>query len=121
MKTILIAEDQPAGLELMREMLEARGYKVLEARDGGEALSLLAESTPDLALLDLQMPVKNGYEVLEAIRKDGRLAEMPVFAVTALAMQGDRERVLQAGFDGYITKPVSWPILLLEIERALAR
>lgn len=102
---ILIAEDNAVNRELLRELLESRGYAVVEACDGSEALQLL-ETQPDILLLDIGMPKLDGFAVLQRIRENPRFAALPVLAVTAYAMQGDREKVLNAGFDGYLSKPV---------------
>jgi CheY-like chemotaxis protein len=95
-------------------VLERQGYGVLEAKDGEEALQLIKAQTLDLVLLDLQIPIRNGYSVLQVIRSDDRLAALPVVALTASAMQGDREKALAAGFTGYIAKPVG-PAQLREL------
>lgn len=114
MKQILIVEDKATSRELLRTVLERQGYSVIEAKDGEEALQQLQAATLDLVLLDLQIPIRNGYDVLRKIRSDDRLAHLPVVALTASAMQGDREKALAAGFTGYIAKPVG-PAQLREI------
>ncbi len=120
MKRILIVEDKATSRELLRTVLEKQGYGVLEAHDGKEALRILHEGVPDLVLLDLQIPLHNGYEVLREIRRDDRLAAVPVVALTASAMQGDREKALAAGFSGYIAKPVAMAHIRDEVNRLLA-
>jgi CheY-like chemotaxis protein len=120
MKRILIVEDKASSRELLRTILEQLGYTVAEAGDGEEALRLLQAGTPDLVLLDLQIPLRNGYDVLQAIRNDARLTHLPVVALTANAMQGDREKALAAGFTGYIAKPVGLTRLRDEVNRLLA-
>jgi|SRR5579859_5294741 len=120
MKRILIVEDKATSRELLRTVLEKQGYGVLEAHDGKEALRILREGVPDLVLLDLQIPLHNGYEVLREIRRDDRLAAVPVVALTASAMQGDREKALAAGFTGYIAKPVAMAHIRDEVNRLLA-
>ena len=114
MKQILIVEDKATSRELLRTVLERQGYGVIEAKDGEEALQQLRTATLDLVLLDLQIPIRNGYDVLQRIRSDDRLAHLPVVALTASAMQGDREKALAAGFTGYIAKPVG-PAQLREL------
>jgi two-component system cell cycle response regulator DivK len=116
-KKILVADDSDPSRELIREVLELSDYEVIEAADGAEALSRIRETMPDLVLMDIQMPRLNGYDVLRHLREDQRLVRLPVIALTAFAMQGDRERVLEAGFDGYITKPVDIARLRREVER----
>ena len=121
MTTVLVAEDNPVNCELLRELLEARGYTVIEAPDGQEALRMMAQSHPDIVLLDIGMPVLDGFAVIRKIRENPSLATMPVLAVTAYAMRGDRESVMNAGFDGYLSKPINARALGNEIERLLRR
>jgi CheY-like chemotaxis protein len=118
-KRILLADDNDASRELIREVLEGSGYIVIEAADGRETLRKVNENPPDLLLLDIQMPHVDGYGVLNALRGDLRFAELPVVALTAFAMHGDRERALGAGFDGYVTKPVDIAALRVELQRFL--
>jgi two-component system cell cycle response regulator DivK len=119
MKRILIADDKATSRELLRTVLERQGYEVMEAADGEEALQKALAETPDLILLDLQMPRRTGYEVLCELKKDPRHAALPIIALTASAMQGDRERALAAGFTGYLAKPVALVQLREEIQRLL--
>ena len=119
MKRILIVEDKATSRELLRTVLEQQGYAVDEASDGEEALRKIREQPPDLVLLDLQIPARNGYDVVREVRQDPRLQAVPVVAVTASAMQGDREKVLAAGFTAYIAKPVSLVQLRHEINQLL--
>jgi CheY-like chemotaxis protein len=104
---ILVVDDSAASRELLLHGLKGTCQEVLEAADGWEALEKIAATRPDLVLLDLEMPRMDGYEVLRQVRRDPRFAATRVVAVTARAMQGDRDLALAAGFDGYITKPVS--------------
>jgi two-component system cell cycle response regulator len=115
----LIAEDNVVNRELLRELLEARGYTVVEACDGEETLHAIEQMQPDILLLDIGMPKLDGFAVMSKIRENPRLALMPVLAVTAYAMRGDREKILNAGFDGYISKPVNSRSLGEEIDRLL--
>ena len=103
---ILVVEDNELNMKLFRDILVATGYRALEARTGGEAVHLAVEHAPDLVLMDIQLPDVDGVDVLRQLRTDDRTAAIPVLAVTAQAMQGDRERFLAAGFDGYVAKPV---------------
>jgi two-component system, cell cycle response regulator DivK len=119
MKRILIVEDKPTSRELLRTVLEQQGYAVEEAGDGEEALRKVQEHPPDLVLMDLQIPVRDGFEVVREIRNDPRLQTIPVVAVTANAMQGVREKTLAAGFTGYLSKPVSLVQLRQEVNRLL--
>lgn len=116
MKTILVADDNASSRELVREALEDIGYRVVEAADGGEALSAALEHLPDLALLDIQMPVFDGYATLRAIRENPRFSALPVLALTAFAMRGDKEKAIAAGFDGYLTKPIAIADLRAEVQ-----
>jgi CheY-like chemotaxis protein len=118
---VLIAEDNAINRELLRELLEARGYAVEEASDGQAALRMMEHSTPDILLLDIGMPVLDGYAVVRKVRENPRLVHLPVLAVTAYAMQGDRENILSSGFDGYLAKPVNAGLLIEEVKRLLAR
>jgi len=119
MKKILIADDKATSRELLRTVLERQGYEVMEAADGEEALQKALAEQPDLILLDLQMPRRTGYEVLGELRKDARHAALPIIALTASAMQGDRERALAAGFTAYLAKPVPLVHLREEVQRLL--
>jgi len=114
---ILVAEDNAANRELLREALVMKGYSVTEAVNGEEALAKLDEVAPDIILLDIQMPRLDGYEVLERIRRDDRWRTLKVIALTAFAMRGELEIALAAGFDAYVSKPLSLVSLYQEIEK----
>jgi two-component system cell cycle response regulator DivK len=111
---VLVVEDNERNMKLFRDVLQATGYRTLEATCGEEALVLAAEHLPDLVLMDIQLPDIDGVEALRRLRTDERTAGLPVLALTAQAMQGDRERFLEAGFDGYVSKPVN-VVELIEI------
>jgi PAS domain S-box-containing protein len=117
-KRVLIADDNPTGRELVRESLAEYANSIIEAADGREALEKIRETQPDLVLLDIQMPEMDGYAVLREIRNDPALVGLRVVALTAFAMQGDRERALESGFDDYLTKPVSVAKLKEQLESA---
>ena len=121
MKTILVADDDPVGRELIREILESQGYRVIEAGDGSVALSSIQAAQPDLVLLDIQMPVLDGFGVIQALRRERQFQRLPVFALTAFAMRGDSEKALAAGFDGYISKPINVSAFRELIRQALSR
>ena len=121
MTKILIAEDNAVNRELLRELLEMRGYTVVEACDGEEALRMIEQTQPDLLLLDIGMPILDGFAVVRKIRENPHLASLPVVAVTAYAMQGDRERILNSNFDGYLSKPVNSRSLAEELDRLLIK
>lgn len=113
---VLVIEDDEASLELMRYLLEASGQRVVVARDGVLGLELAERHGPDLVVCDLQLPRADGFQVLKAIRSREPLARSPVVAVTAFAMVGDRTKVLSAGFDGYISKPIDPETFVEELE-----
>ena len=121
MTKILIAEDNAVNRELLRELLEIRGHTVAEACDGEEALRIIERTQPDLVLLDIGMPLLDGFAVIRKIRENPRFASMPVVAVTAYAMQGDREKILSAKFDGYLSKPIDARSLVQELDRVLSQ
>ena len=103
---VLVVEDNEKNMKLFRDVLQASGYDLLEATTGERALELAAEHQPNLVLMDIQLPDLDGVEALGRLRADARTASIPVVALTAQAMHGDRERFLDAGFDAYISKPV---------------
>ena len=118
MASILIVEDHPTMREAMRLVLEEGGYDVEEAIDGEAGLAAVQAEPPDLVLLDLNIPVLSGEEVLEAMRGDASTSEVLVVVVTATGEEG-RARSLARGADDYLTKPFSPPVLLQTVERAL--
>jgi CheY-like chemotaxis protein len=103
---VLIVEDNGKNMKLVRDVLQATGYSTLEATTGEEAVELALSQAPALVLMDVQLPGIDGVEALERMRQNERTASIPVLALTAQAMSGDRERFLEAGFDGYLAKPV---------------
>lgn len=103
--TIVIIEDNADNRLLLRAILANR-YRLLDYEDGASALAALHDATPDLVLLDVSLPGMDGCEVLNRLRADARLERVPVIALTAHAMPGDREKYLQRGFDDYVTKPI---------------
>jgi CheY-like chemotaxis protein len=121
MNRVLIVEDNPVNLELLREMLQLSDYEIVEARDGQEALARIAEAEPDLVLLDVNMPFLDGFAVIQRIRTNPRFSRLPVMAVTGCAMQDERERMLAAGFNSYVTKPVNLQALLAEMQKLMGK
>jgi len=103
---ILVVEDNEANRILMRQILTYHGYDVLEATDGLTGLEMARAHMPALILLDIQMPVMNGFAVIRELRNNPELRKIKAIAVTSFAMKGDREKALQAGFDEYVTKPI---------------
>jgi two-component system cell cycle response regulator DivK len=106
---ILVVEDNERNMRLFCDVLQASGYRTLEATTGESAVDLALEHAPDLVLMDIQLPDIGGVEALARLRADERGAFLSVLALTAQAMEGDRERFLAAGFDGYVSKPVDIP------------
>ena len=121
MRKILIAEDNAVNRELLRELLEGRGYAVEEACDGQEALQMIAQCRPDVLLLDLSMPVLDGFATLRKIRENPEMGSLPVLAVTAYAMRGDQEKTVEAGFDGYLSKPINASLLNEALQRVRSK
>ena len=119
--TILIADDYDDTRELLRVILESNGYQVREAQNGRDCLELARREAPSLILLDISMPSLDGWSVLRELRADERTRRIPCIAVTAFAMERDRQRALAAGFDDYVAKPFRAKELLEKIERALDR
>jgi len=103
---ILVVEDNEKNMKLFRDVLQAKGYETFEATSGEQAVELATAHIPDLILMDVQLPGIDGIEALARIQADERTNAIPVVALTAQAMSGDRERFLESGFDGYISKPV---------------
>jgi two-component system cell cycle response regulator DivK len=119
LKTLLVAEDRDASRELIRTVLTAAGYAVVEARDGREAIERALETPADLVILDLYMPHTDGFGVLARLRDDDHYAKVPIVALTASAMAGDREKAIACGFSEYISKPVNLTLLRQEVGRLL--
>ena len=104
---VLVVEDNEKNMKLFRDVLQAKGYRTLEATTGEEAVALATEHGPDLVLMDIQLPDIDGVDALARLRANVRSASIPVVALTSQAMSGDRERFLAAGFDDYVSKPVN--------------
>jgi two-component system cell cycle response regulator DivK len=117
--TILCIEDSPDNRLLVRRILEAEGYHNIEASDAGGALELIAVQTPDLILMDINMPDIDGYTLTARLRSMPQLHDVPILALTANVMKGDRERSLEAGCDGYIQKPIDVDNLPRQVHRFL--
>jgi two-component system cell cycle response regulator DivK len=115
--TILVVEDNEKNMKLFRDVLQAAAYRTLEATTGGQAVELATAHAPDLVLMDIQLPDIDGVEALGRLRSSDRTSPIPVLALTAQAMEGDRERFLAAGFDGYLSKPVDVTDLLATVKR----
>ena len=118
---ILYIEDNPDNRLLIRRVLQAEGYEVLEAVDGQAGMERAAEIRPDLILMDINLPEIDGYEVTARLKQLPGLSRIPIIAVTANVMKGDREKTLAAGCDGYIQKPIDIDLLPGQIERFLKK
>lgn len=119
--TILYIEDNPDNRMLVRRVLEAEGYQVVEAEDGLEGIECLKSTIPDLVLMDINLPEMSGYEVTARLKQMPSTALVPVIAMTANVMKGDREKTLNAGCDGYISKPINIDTLPDEIAKFLRK
>jgi two-component system cell cycle response regulator DivK len=106
-RKILIVEDNEDSRELVAKVLKNKGYMIVEAVDGEEAIEKVVAEKPDLVLLDISIPKLDGYEVAKRLKSMEDVKDIPIVAVTAHAMKGDREKVIAAGFEGYISKPVN--------------
>ena len=116
-RTVLVIEDNDQNLYLTRFLLERRGYEGVAARDGPEGLQKARELSPDLILLDIQLPTMDGYAVARGLRQLDQVGRVPIIAVTSYAMVGDREKSLEAGCTGYLEKPINPETFVDEIER----
>lgn len=119
--TILYVEDNPDNRTLVRRILLSEDYKLLEATTAQEALDIVQTTRPDLILMDINMPDMDGYTLTARIKKMPNFERVPILALTANVMRGDREKTLEAGCDGYIQKPIDIEQLVKEIERFLSR
>ncbi|TLG78786.1 response regulator [Methylocystis sp. B8] len=106
-KTILIVEDNELNMKLFNDLLESNGYATLCTKSGFEAISLARSHRPDLILMDIQLPEVSGLEVTRMLKEDENLRDIPVVAITAFAMKGDEEKILQGGCEAYLSKPIS--------------
>ena len=105
-KRILVVEDNPLNMRLIEMTLRARGYILLEASDGHEAISMAVRERPDLIIMDIQLPGINGLDVTRKLRETPPVSDTPIIGVTAYAMKGDREKIIEAGCDAYLSKPI---------------
>jgi len=116
-KSVLVVEDNDLNMRLFHDVLEARGYNVLQAKDGMEGWRIARKHRPDLIIMDIQLPDVSGLEVTKWLKDDETLKSIPVIAITAFAMAGDKEKFLEGGCDAYIPKPISIPNFLQTVER----
>jgi two-component system cell cycle response regulator DivK len=118
-KTLLVAEDNELNAKLYRDLLQAEGHRVLQAKDGMEALEIARRMKPDLIVMDIQLPAMSGLEVTKCLKQDETLRAIPVIAVTSFAMKGDEEKIREGGCDAYLSIPISVVQFLETINRFL--
>ncbi|MCA3585647.1 MAG: response regulator [Methylocystis sp.] len=116
-KTVLIVEDNELNMKLFNDLLEARGYRVLQTSSGHAVLAMARDNRPDVILMDIQLPEISGLDVIEWLKDDSQLRSIPVIAITAFAMKGDEERIRAKGCDGYLSKPISIPRFLETVQQ----
>jgi two-component system, cell cycle response regulator DivK len=116
-KTVLIVEDSELNMRLFNDLLEAFGYKTVKSRDGRQAIPLAREHKPDLIIMDIQLPEISGLELTDRLKKDNALRHIPIVAVTAFAMRGDEQKIMAAGCDAYLSKPISVTTFLETIRK----
>ena len=120
-KVILIVEDEPTNRKLVGDLLKRIGYITIEATDGKQGVELARAKKPDLILMDIQMPVMDGLEATRILKADATTKNIPVLALTSYAMEGDKERILEAGCDGYLTKPIDIQEFVKEVTNLIGR
>jgi two-component system, cell cycle response regulator DivK len=120
-RRILVVEDQEDNRQILRDLLGNAGYELIEAVDGEQALAAYAKQRPDLILMDIQLPIMDGYETTRRIRTDPESKAIPIIAVTSYALAGDEAKALAAGCNGYITKPYSPRALLAKVREFLGQ
>ncbi len=118
-KTILIVEDNDLNMKLFNDLLQAHGYKTVQTMDGRDVLQLARDHSPDLIIMDIQLPEISGLEVTKMLKADDELKGIPVIAVTAFAMKGDEVKIREGGCEGYIAKPISVPAFLDTVAKFL--
>ena len=119
-KTILIVEDNELNMRLFTELLQAHSYNTIQSLDGSDAIDLTRDNKPDLIIMDIQLPGMSGIEITKLLKADDELKDIPVIAVTAFAMKGDEERIMEAGFSAYVAKPFSVPSFLENVAKFLS-
>ena len=119
-KTILIVEDNELNMRLFDQLLKSNGYDTIKSVDGSDAVDLAKDQNPDLIIMDIQLPGRSGLEITADLKADNNLKHIPVVAVTAFAMKGDESKILEAGCDDYIAKPISVPVFLDTVTKHLS-
>ena len=117
--SVLVVEDNAMNKVLVKEVLTMHGYSVIEASTGKEAVETALRENPDIVLMDINLPEMDGIAAMKLIKRSETLKNMPVVALTASAMQGDREKIMAEGFDGYVPKPIEFKVLLRTLEEGL--
>jgi two-component system, cell cycle response regulator DivK len=119
-KRILVVEDQEDNRQILRDLLGSAGYDLIEAENGEEALAAVAKHRPDLVLMDIQLPIMDGYEATRRLKADPKFKAIPIIVVTSYALSGDEGKAREAGCDAYVTKPYSPRLLLAKIKEFLS-
>ena len=119
-KSILIVEDNELNLKLLNDILQIQGYRTILVNNGRGVVEKLYQKLVDLVLMDVQLPGSSGLDVVKVIKADEQLKSIPIIAVTAFAMKGDKHKFLTGGYDGYVSKPIEVPVLMEEIAKFLA-
>jgi len=114
-KTVLIVEDNPLNMKLFNDLLQAHDYNTVQTASGHDALDLALEHKPDLVVMDIQLPEISGLDITKQMKARDELKHTPILAVTAFAMKGDEEKILQGGCDSYLAKPISVPLFLEKV------
>jgi two-component system cell cycle response regulator DivK len=117
---VLIVEDNEKNMKVLRDLMQLQGYRTLEARDGISGLEVARSEHPDLILMDVQLPVMDGYEVTRRMKADETTRDIPVVAVTSFAMKGEEERARAAGCDAYLNKPINIHMLVTTVKKYLS-
>ncbi|MBM3951012.1 MAG: response regulator [Rhodospirillales bacterium] len=112
MKKVMIVEDNELNMKLFNDLLQAQGYETVQVMDGKDVVRQVRQHHPNLIIMDIQLPGVSGVELTRQIKSDPALKEIPVLAVTAFAMKGDQDKIMESGCDGYLSKPISVPIFL---------
>jgi two-component system cell cycle response regulator DivK len=120
-KRILVVEDQEDNMQILRDLLSSAGYEMIEAQDGEAAVRIAVSERPDLILMDIQLPLLDGYEATRRIRADPALCATPIIVITSYALSGDEAKARAAGCDGYVSKPYSPRQLLVKIREYLPK
>lgn len=120
-KNVMVVEDNEKNRKLMRVVLKAKGYNVIEAATGEEALNILKNQKPDIILMDIQLPGIDGITLIKQIKETTALKDIPIIAVTAYAMKGDEEKIMEAGCDAYVSKPINTQELPLIVEQYIKK